>query len=248
MIKPTRWPVRPAKTRVSVGIRPVWSESSLSAWRDLGSLASHNIPVCFIGLIIVFYPILNWERAIKLKIWKLKIFWWSHLIRRVSRLVVTCVPQCREGYYKTSCSVNNVINQSMFQLYIVFEPRHDKINKSARPAKTQISLGIRLVWSESSLCAVWVTKYPSFLHADSKDSVQIGRMPRLIWVFAGRTVTSLVCHVAAHLFFLSISITLYKYIMCNQLLNYTFRFYKDLHISNELKCWKCLLLPLCNYF
>ena len=56
-----------------------------------------------------------------------------------------------------------------------------------RPAKTQISLGIRPVWSESSLCAQWVAKDPSFQHADSEDSDQPGRMPRLIWVFAGRT-------------------------------------------------------------
>ena len=32
--------VRPAKTQISLGIRPVWSESSLSAWRKLGSLAT----------------------------------------------------------------------------------------------------------------------------------------------------------------------------------------------------------------
>ena len=56
-----------------------------------------------------------------------------------------------------------------------------------RPAKTQISLGIRPVWSESSLCAKWVAKYPVLLHADSEDSYQTGRMPRLIWVFTGRT-------------------------------------------------------------
>ena len=36
-----------------------------------------------------------------------------------------------------------------------------------RPAKTQISLGIRPVRSESSLCAQWVAKDQSFLHADS---------------------------------------------------------------------------------
>ena len=73
------------------------------------------------------------------------------------------------------------------------EPRHDKTNKvSVRPAKTQISLGIRPVWSESSLCAQWEAKDPRFLHADSEDSDQTGRMPRLIWVFAGRTLTSLV--------------------------------------------------------
>ena len=39
-----------------------------------------------------------------------------------------------------------------------------------RPAKTQISLGIRPVWSESSLRAQWVAKNTSFLHADSEDS------------------------------------------------------------------------------
>ena len=33
--------VRPAKTQISLGIRPVWSESSLSVWRSIGSLATH---------------------------------------------------------------------------------------------------------------------------------------------------------------------------------------------------------------
>ena len=61
------------------------------------------------------------------------------------------------------------------------EPRYDKTNKvRVRPAKTQISLGIRPVWSESSLCAQWVAKDPRFFHADSEDSDQTGRMPRLI--------------------------------------------------------------------
>ena len=92
---------------------------------------------------------------------------------------------------------------------------------SVRPAKIQIILGIRPVWSESSLyaqwvgkdpsffhadsedsdrpvwsesspCAHWVAKDSSFLHADSEDSDQTGRMPRLIWVFAGRTTILLV--------------------------------------------------------
>ena len=39
--KPTKWHVRPAKTQISLGICPVYSESSLSAWRKLGSLATH---------------------------------------------------------------------------------------------------------------------------------------------------------------------------------------------------------------
>ena len=53
--------------------------------------------------------------------------------------------------------------------------------------------------SESSLCAQWVAKDPSFLHADSDDSDQTGRMPRLIWVYAGRTLTLLVFYVAAQM-------------------------------------------------
>ena len=38
--KTNKMAVRPAKTQISLGIRPVWSESSLSAWRKLGSLAT----------------------------------------------------------------------------------------------------------------------------------------------------------------------------------------------------------------
>ena len=41
MTKLTKWHVCPAKTQISLGIHPVWSESSLSAWRKLGSLATH---------------------------------------------------------------------------------------------------------------------------------------------------------------------------------------------------------------
>ena len=39
MTKPTKWHVHQAK--INLGIRPVWSESSLSAWRQLWSLATH---------------------------------------------------------------------------------------------------------------------------------------------------------------------------------------------------------------
>ena len=59
-------------------------------------------------------------------------------------------------------------------------------------AQQRRSLGIHPVWSESSLCAHWVAKDPSFLHADSGDSDQTVLMPRLIWVFAGRTLILLV--------------------------------------------------------
>ena len=47
-------------------------------------------------------------------------------------------------------------------------------------------------WSESSLSA-WRNLGPLAIHwAHSEDSDQTGRMPRLIWVFAGRTLILLV--------------------------------------------------------
>ena len=40
---------------------------------------------------------------------------------------------------------------------------------SVRQAKTQISLCIRPVWSESLLSTQWLAKDPSFFHADNED-------------------------------------------------------------------------------
>ena len=39
--KTNKMSVRPAKTQIIPDIRPIWSESSLSAWRKIGSLATH---------------------------------------------------------------------------------------------------------------------------------------------------------------------------------------------------------------
>ena len=60
---------------------------------------------------------------------------------------------------------------------------------SVRPAKAQISLGIRPVWSESSLSACRNIGPLTTYWAYSEDSDQTRRMPRLIWVFAG-----CICH------------------------------------------------------
>ena len=67
---------------------------------------------------------------------------------------------------------------------------------TVRPAKTQISLGIRPVRSESSLSA-WRNPRPLATHwVHSEYSDQSRWMPRLIRVFAGRRVALLVssCH------------------------------------------------------
>ena len=55
----------------------------------------------------------------------------------------------------------------------------------------------RPVWSEPS--PLWVAKNPNFLQADSGDSDQTGRMPRLIWVFTGHTSLCWFCRVMAHI-------------------------------------------------
>ena len=58
--------------------------------------------------------------------------------------------------------------------------------------KTQINLGIRPVWSESSLSAWRKLGYLAAKWAHMEDSDQTGRIPRLIWVFAGHTLILLV--------------------------------------------------------
>ena len=81
-----------------------------------------------------------------------------------------------------------------------FEPRHDKtIQMSVRPPKTQISLGIRPVWSESSLCALWVANDPSFFLRTAKAVIRLGGCPG--WSESSLGVHSFcwVCHVAAHI-------------------------------------------------
>ena len=78
---------------------------------------------------------------------------------------------------------------------VIIEPRHDKTNKmNARPAKTHISLELGHPPSLITLFAVrmkkpWVLSNPL---SAREDSGQTGWMPRLIWIFAERTVILLV--------------------------------------------------------
>ena len=71
---------------------------------------------------------------------------------------------------------------------------------SERPAKTQISLGIRPVWSESSLCAQWIAKDPSFHHADSEETlIRLGGWPGWFESSLGAQPFCWFCHVAGHM-------------------------------------------------
>ena len=80
--------------------------------------------------------------------------------------------------HKTSCCYPVLVGPSYWQPRVTvlesasYEPPHTVNKMTVRPAKTKISLGIHPVCSSSSLCAQWVAKDPSFLHADSEDSDQ----------------------------------------------------------------------------
>ena len=103
-------------------------------------------------------------------------------------------------YIISECEINIVSdfgtldsNMKFNATISIIEPPHDKTNNVAvRSAKTQISLGIRPVWSESSLSAWRKVGSLSTHWTQSKGSNQTGRMPRFIWVFVVRIATLLV--------------------------------------------------------
>ena len=67
-------------------------------------------------------------------------------------------------------------------LFSAFEPPHGITNKMiCAPSEDSDQSG------HPASTAQWVAEDSMFLHADSEDSDQTGRMPRLILVFAGRT-------------------------------------------------------------
>ena len=105
---------------------------------------------------------------------------------------------------------------------------------------------------QSSLCAHWVAKGPKFLHADSVDSDQTGRMPRLIWVFAGRTLTLLVlsCRGSCLIPVSSIWVTLDIYTIYNTdaVIYSVIRKKKNIYILISLMPWKCAALNLLFFY
>ena len=94
----------------------------------------------------------------------------------------------------TRTELNTKNECSLTPYLVMFATTLSRIMKKStkwymRLAKTQINLGIRPVWSESSLSARRKLRSLATHWAHSEDSDQTRRMPRLIWVFPGRT-----CH------------------------------------------------------
>ena len=103
-------------------------------------------------------------------------------------------------FRRTQCKVNLTQSLTEFTETCSIELKNkqkmscDMKNQQSEcgPAKIQISLGIRPVWSESSL-STWRKLGSLDTHwVHSEDSDQTEQMPRLIWVFAGRTLLLLV--------------------------------------------------------
>ena len=141
------------------------------------------------------------------------IFWWPKLVQKINFAFTVHILRNFSAQYMYFCFVwfSMVRNRSPnfpFVVYVVvvllfvnIHPQRTywKTNRShlnrlmtkptkwpVRPAKIQISLDICPGWSEASLS--W--KKPGSLATNwaySKYSDQTGRIPRLIWVFAGRT-------------------------------------------------------------
>ena len=158
MTKPTKWQVHPAKTQISLGIRPVWSESSLSAWRKLRSLATHwvhskdsdqtgRMPRLVWGFAgrTVIVLVLSWGSSFYLcstpEILKLdgekRFLKLKNLFSQYFPEIIMRIPAwCKANY-----------------LFII-EPHHEKTFLChMRTTKGQISLGIRAVWSAPFLFA-----------------------------------------------------------------------------------------------
>ena len=117
------------------------------------------------------------------------------------------------------------------------EPPRSPNKMSVHPAKTQISLSICPVWSESLLSA-WRNLVPLATHwAHSEDYDQTGRMPRLIWVLAGGTLIWLSCR-GSYVFLLlndiyewHVNVWLYKMRVRNKEIFWTFfTFLSDLQV------------------
>ena len=78
------------------------------------------------------------------------------------------------------CALCGICTASLDLLFTI-EPAHDNTYKMAcAPSKDSDQPGAFTQSDQSLLCAQWVVKDPSFLHADSEDLHWTGQMPRLI--------------------------------------------------------------------
>ena len=147
MTKPTKWHVRPAKPQISLGIRPVWSESSLSAWRGIRPLATHWV-----------HSKDSWSDSADAQAdlslcWAHMPFCWF----------------CHEAAHFQIVGPKSKLRMK-FQYRMKWNlPAHSKTNKmTCVPCNNSDQ-----VWSAFSLCTQWVAKDPSFFMCTTKTLIRL---------------------------------------------------------------------------
>ena len=103
-----------------------------------------------------------------------------------------CITMITRRNVRSTCSTSLLSNINFHNLkdYKMSRLMTKPTKWPLRPAKTQISLGTRQVWSESWLCAPRIDKDPMLLHADSEDSDQTGR---IVWPGKNSNSTEIWC-------------------------------------------------------
>ena len=120
-----------------------------------------------------------------------------------------------------------------------------------RPAKAQIILGIRPVWQGSSLSTWGKLMSLAIIRAHSEASDQTGRMPRLIWVFAGRNVILLVLSWEGSFYFVSFASTILISVISRRFISWNSPRKREYFYTDRSKAvlllWFLTVLAVCVY-
>ena len=173
--------MRTAKTLIRLGGCPGWSNSS------------QGVHVIFVGFVMDWLKWLIWPAKTQICL--------GIQSGHAPSLITVFLSSCRKFCHWLPIKHTSKTDQ----------PLHDKTNKMTCPpsedrsawASAQsdpsslcaqwVAKDLSFIHADSensdqtSLCAQWVAKDLSFIHADSENSDQTERMPRLIQVFAGCT-------------------------------------------------------------
>ena len=157
MTKPTKWPVPPAKTQISLDIRPISSESSLSAWRKAGSLDTHKThsedsdqPERMSRLIWVFDGCTC--RCVSFVMRRLKCkYYWKHTMREPQWSLYLCTKLRHNNHGMHKCNKCNAHKGNAQQKHL----SHDTTKPTKWPC---VQRRLRSAWAfaqsdQSSLCA-----------------------------------------------------------------------------------------------
>ena len=176
--------MRTAKTQISLSIRPAWSASSLSAWRKLGSLATHWVhseDSDQTGRM----PRLIWVFAER------TFCWFCHVAAHLNISIVCWYKLCHWFWRQNGAWIQDIKNNSRV-LYLtvpaanlstqeIFEQENNLTNKMTCARSSEYSDQSRHYLP--SLITIFFARPYSVQRRHWSDWADV----RLIWVFAERT-------------------------------------------------------------